>query len=240
MSAGGRRSTWPRTLAVPLDAAVREGAADGGWLLWRVRAADGVDHGFARGEEPEGCLAAFLALERAPLADFAEFARRWGVLGICAAHDRPGVHGSCAPRRGENAHALFPRTSLTEGWTVPLRIYREPVAAWRSLAGAFAATLRLARALRAGESGEPAALARLFDVADAPAAEQRGRLSALVNRWLEAGLTPVFAWPFAADAPELALDARGGEGMGAEAFAWPVRSLYPALLTQLVGALTQP
>ncbi len=238
-----RASTYPRTLAVPLDAAIREEGVEGGsWLLWRVRAADGVDHGFARGEGPEGCLAAFLALERAPIADFAGFARRWGVLGICAAHDLPGVHGGCAPHRGENAHDLFPRTSLTEGWTVPLRIYREPIAEWRGRAGAFSACLRLARALRARAPGETADLARLFGSADAPvAAEQQGRLGTLVNRWLaEVSLTPVFAWPFAAEAPEFALDAWRGEIEGAGAFTWPARSLYPVLLTQFLEAITRP
>ncbi len=235
--------TWPRALAVPLDVAVRAGA-DGEWLLWRVRAPGNVDYGFARGERPEGCLAAFLALEDAPLDAFPAFVRRWGVLGICATNGLPGVHNACAPRPAENADDLFPRTSLTEGWTVPLRIYREPVAAWRALAGDLAATLRLARALRAGEPGDSADLARLFgDEAAALAAsrralgEQRTRLAALVDGWLaEAGARPVFAWPFAADAPELALDVRA-EADGEGEFAWPARSLYPELLTQLVREL---
>lgn len=233
--------TWPRALAVPLDVAVRAGA-DGEWLLWRVRAPGNVDYGFARGERPEGCLPAFLALEEAALDAFPAFVRRWGALGVCAAHGLPGVHAACAPRRAENADDLFPRTSLTEGWTVPLRIYREPVAEWRALAGDLAAAIRLAQSLRAGEPGEHAALARLFgDDAAALAAsrralgEQRTRLAALVDGWLaEAGARPVFAWPFAASAPELALGARadaGGE------FAWPARSLYPELLTQLVREL---
>lgn len=239
------RGAWPRALAVPLDVAVREEGAGGGWLLWRVRDAGGVDHGFARGEEPEGCLAAFLALEGAPLAAFAGFARGWGVLGICAAHDLPGVHGACAPRQGGDAHDLFPRTSLTEGWTVPLRIYREPVASWRALAGTLAASLRLARTLRTGECGEQADMVRLFGDAAAPAAaqaravgEQRRQLAALVNGWLaEAGLRPALAWPFGAEEPTLVLEAPRGAGGGEDAFAWPARSLYPALLTALVGEL---
>ena len=92
-------STYPRALAVPLDVAVREGE-DGEWVAWRVRAPGNVDYGFARGERPEGCLAAFLSLEPAPLAEFAGFVRRWGVLGICAAHGLPGMHDACAPRSG--------------------------------------------------------------------------------------------------------------------------------------------
>ena len=171
--------------------------------------------------------------------------RRWGVLGISATHGRPGVHDARAPHAAENADDLFPRTSLTEGWTVPLRIYREPVATWRETAGAMAAALRLARALRAGEPGDAATLARLFgdDEAAALAAsrratgEQHERLAALVGGWLaEAGARPVFAWPFAADAPELALDAPPAQPETDE-FAWPARSLYPELLTQLVREL---
>lgn len=162
-----------RALAVPLDAAAREDADGAGWLLWRVRAADTPDHGFARGGPPDGCLDAFLALERAPLAAFPAFARRWGVLGVCAAHDLPGAHGTCAPRPAPRDHDRFPRVSLTEGWTAPLRVYREPVAVWRAIAA------RMRR-------GEP--------VNGCPA---------------EAGASP-----------------------RPDAFAWPARSLWPALLAQ--------
>ncbi len=166
-----------RTLAVPLDAAVLEEADGGGWLLWRVRAADTPDRGFARGGSPDGCLDAFLALEDAPLAAFPAFARRWGVLGVCAAHDLPGAHDACAPRRAARDHDRFPRVSLTEGWTAPLRVYREPVAVWRE----FAARLR------------------------------RG--------------APADGWSARRDA-------------GADAFAWPARSLWPSLLAEL-DALAQ-
>ncbi len=233
----------PRALAVPLDVAVREGA-DGEWIYWRVRAPGNVDYGFARGERPEGCLEAFTELEEAPLAAFAGFVRRWGVLGICESRGLPGVIDGCSPRPGESDDELFPRTSLTEGWTVPLRIYREPAEAWRSMAGRLAAAVRLAEALRAGEPGDGEDLARLFGEEAAGLAgsrravgEQRQRLGELVDGWLaEAGVGPVVAWPFAADGPELALDARAGAG-GEEGFAWPARSLYPELLTQVVRAL---
>lgn len=234
--------TYPRTLAVPLDVAVREDAGE--WVFWRVRGAGNVDYGFARGEAPEGCLEAFLSLEGAPLAEFTQFARRFGVLGISAKHGLPGVVGACAPRSGENADDLFPRRSLTEGWTVPLRIYQEPVGAWREVAAAFAAALRVGRALRRGEPGDGADLGRLFGdeaagltTSTRAVGEQRVRLGAVVNGWLaEAGVQPVFAWPFVAEVPELAVDARA-EASGEEGFAWPARSLYPELLTQLVREL---
>ena len=237
-------SSYPRAVAVPLDVAVREGD-DGEWLAWRVRAPGNVDYGFARGERPEGCLTEFLALEEAPLEDFPAFVRRCGVLGICAEHGLPGMHDACTPRSGENAQELFPRRSLTEGWTVPLRTYQEPVAAWRAMAGELAAVLRLARALRAGEPGEHSDLARLFGEETAGVStgkravgERRGRLGALVNGWLDVvGVQPVFAWPFAAESPELTLDKAHGE---AGEFAWPARSLYPVLLTQLAGELARP
>ena len=152
-------TAYPRALAVPLDVAVHSGEA-GEWVAWRVRAPGNVDYGFARGERPEGCLAGFLALEEAPLEDFPAFVRRWGVLGICAEHGLPGMHDACTPRSGENVQELFPRRSLTEGWTVPLRTYQEPVGAWRAMAGELAATLRLGRALGAGEAGAQADLLR--------------------------------------------------------------------------------
>lgn len=235
--------TYPRTLAVPLDVAVREDAG-GEWVFWRVRGPGNVDYGFARGEAPEGCLEAFLSLEEAPLAEYTRFVRRFGVLGISATHGLPGVVDASTPRSGENADDLFPRRSLTEGWTVPLRIYQEPVGAWREMAGTFAAALRVGRALRSGEPGDGADLERLFgDEAAALAAstravgEQRVRQGELVDGWLaEAGVRPVFAWPFVADGPELAVDAQG-EGNVEEGFAWPARSLYPELLTQLVREL---
>ncbi|MCY3646367.1 MAG: hypothetical protein OXH07_05300 [Chloroflexi bacterium] len=234
---------YPRTLAVPLDVAVREDG-DGEWVFWRVRGPGNVDYGFARGEAPAGCLEAFLSLEEAPLAEFTRFVRRFGVLGISATHGLPGVVDASAPRSGENADDLFPRRSLTEGWTVPLRIYQEPVGAWRSMAGDLAAALRVGRALRAGEPGGWADLARLFGEEAAGLAassravgEQRVRLGAVVNGWLaEAGVRPVFAWPFPEDGPELAMDAPG-EASGEDGFEWPARSLYPELLTQLVREL---
>ena len=233
---------YPRALAVPLDVAVQE-APDGEWVAWRVRAPGNVDYGFARGERPEGCLEAFLALEKAPLAEFTGFVRRFGVLGIAAKHGLPGVIDACAPRDGESANDLFPRTSLTEGWTVPLRLYREPVAAWREMAGRLAAAVRVGRALRGGEPGGREDLTRLFGDEAAGLAEstravgeQRVRLGALVNGWLaEAGVRPAFAWSFEAEAPELLVDAQAGAD--GEGFAWPARSLYPELLTQLVREL---
>ncbi len=239
---------WPRALAVPLDVAVVE--EGGGWLLWRVRAAGNVDYGFARGERPDGCLAAFLALEEAPASDFTGFARRWGVLGISARSGRPGVVDGCAPRPAESSDDLFPRTSLTEGWTVPLRIYHEPLASWRELAATLAATLRAGEALRGGSPAGEADLRALFGEEAAATlsgtsravGEQRVRLGQLVGGWLEeAGLRPVFSWPFASGTPELGFDARmrgeGGDGNGDDAFAWPARSLYPELLTQIVEQL---
>ena len=129
---------------------------------------------------------------------------------------------------------------------MPLRTYEEPVATWRAMAGQLAAVLRVGRALRAGEAGAQTDLARLFgeEAAELSGAgravgQQRVRLGGLVNGWLgAAGTRPVFAWPFTAEAPELTVDAGGGGGEGE--FAWPARSLYPELLTQLLGELTGP
>ena len=252
MSERTSESTYPRALAVPLDAAVHSGGGgdSGDWLAWRVRAA-GVDHGFARGDGPDGCLPAFLALEAAPAEAFPDFARRWGVLGICAEHQLPGVHAACAPREGELAHELFNFVSMTEGWTVPLRIYQEPISLWRETAATMAAALRLGRALRRDEPGARGDVSRLFgdvDVASSKPAVavggQRTRLSGLTNGWLRAsGFRPSFEWPFTASKPELVLDAPPNDALaglaadGGEGFRWPARSLYSVLLTQFLTEL---
>ena len=130
---------------------------------------------------------------------------------------------------------------------MPLRTYQEPVATWRAMAGQLAAILRVGRALRAGEAGVQTDLALLFGEEAAglsgstkrAVGEQRVRLGRLVNGWLgAAGTRPVFAWPFTADAPEVTVDAGAGGGEGE--FAWPARSLYAELLTQLLDELTGP
>ena len=245
MSGRSADSSYPRAVAVPLDAIVRSGDGGAESLFWRIRAA-GVDDGFARGEVPDGCLAAFLALEAAPAAAFPEFARRWGVLGTCAEHGLPGVHAGCAPREGELAHLDFNFVSMTEGWTVPLRIYQEPLAPWRATAAALAATRRLSQALHDGSPGDPDDVARLFG--DAAAAvrkpalavgDQRTRLSALANGWLrDSAFGPRFTWPFTASKPELVLDSRRGAAADGElGFCWPPRSLYSVLLTQFFAGL---
>lgn len=239
-------SSYPNTIAVPLDVAVRDGE-EGEWVAWRVRAPGNIDYGFARGDHPEGCLAAFLELEKAPLAQFASFVRKWGVLGICSEHRLPGVHNSCSPRQGENVDELFPRTSLTEGWTVPLRIYQEPIERWRTLAGTLSATVRIGQCLKRGEQGKEADLSRLFgeDAAKPTGTqrsigEQRIQLGGLINGWLsEIGTTPVFTWPFASRVPQLTLDIRGA-GPTENGFDWPARSLYPELLNEIVEEMANP
>ena len=182
---------------------------------------------------------------------FPDFARRWGVLGICAEHQLPGVHAACAPREGELAHELFNFVSMTEGWTVPLRIYQEPISLWRETAATMAAALRLGRALRRDEPGARGDVSRLFgdvDVASSKPAVavggQRTRLSGLTNGWLRAsGFRPSFEWPFTASKPELVLDAPPNDALaglvadGGEGFRWPARSLYSVLLTQFLTEL---
>ena len=237
-------TAYPRALAVPLDVAVHEGEA-GEWVAWRVRAPGNVDYGFARGERPDGCLAGFLALEEAPLEDFPAFVRRWGVLGICAEHGLPGMHDACAPRSGENAQELFPRRSLTEGWTVPLRTYQEPVEAWRAVAGEMAATLRLGAGAQGGGgggAGGPLAAVRGRGGGaggdDAGGGGAAGTAGSAGERVAGCGGSAAgVRVAVRGGVPELALDARPGPG-GDEGFAWPARSLYPELLTQLVGELT--
>ena len=137
----------PPEPAVPLDAVVRSDAG-GDWLVWQINAT-GPDEGFVRGRSGDGCLDAFIALAGAPLDAFPSFARRYGVLGICEAHGLPGVHASCPPQAVALTYDLFPRVSMTEGWTVPLRAFREPIAAWRALAADF-------EAARQGEAEPPA------------------------------------------------------------------------------------
>jgi hypothetical protein len=54
-------------------------------------------------DDPITLMARFLTLaETTDLQEFARFARRWGMLGLCAAHDLPFNHqpGGCGPRIG--------------------------------------------------------------------------------------------------------------------------------------------
>jgi len=237
---------YPSTLAVPLDVAVRN-SKEGEWVVWRVRAPRNIDYGFARGEQPHGCLTAFLKLENASMSQFPIFVRKWGVLGICSNHGLPGVHNSCSPRQGESTDELFPRTSLTEGWTVPLRTYQEPIEKWRTLAGTLGATIRIGQHLQKGELGDTTDLVRLFgkesaDLTDSRRAvgKQRRSLALVINSWLaEARANPVFTWPITGPTPELALDTQEARN-DAKEFSWPARSLYPQLLTELVEELANP
>ena len=184
--------------------------------------------------------------------------RPFPTLRAAGAYSASALSTSCPastprarPREGELAHQLFNFVSMTEGWTVPLRIYQEPIAAWRVTASAMSAALRLGEALRRDEPGAPDDVSRLFadmDVASSKPAVavggQRARLSALTNGWLrESAFRPSFEWPFTASKPELVLDAPPNDASaspaadGGEGFRWPARSLYSVLLTQFLTEL---
>jgi len=99
--------------------------------LWGRRKAKEVEPG-------HGLLTGFIELDKAPGSRIAAYARRWGVLGVCAAHDWPFLHdGICLPRRVRELP--FEKWAQWECW--------EPLGAWRKLAQEAASLMRVADSL---------------------------------------------------------------------------------------------
>jgi hypothetical protein len=134
-----------------------------------------------------GLLAQFVKLADAPVSDIVAYARRWGVLYICAEHGHPG--------------AIWHRRK-GGGICRPLRCGKEtydPIARWRDCARYIRTFLNVAAAVHIGELGRredwdvlfskdtglivcPIGTPRWhnFNIRDA-----RIRLSWIVDRWLE-------------------------------------------------------
>jgi hypothetical protein len=97
----------------------------------------------------------FVVLADAPDDKIVAFAKRWGVLGLCQKHDLPMCH------RGSGMFEPATEQIAGLGPVCPPRRngaeYVEPLAGWRQWATIAGSTLTLARQLRQGENGDPAA-----------------------------------------------------------------------------------
>jgi hypothetical protein len=100
---------------------------------------------------PKGLYLAFvdLALPRTQPADFRDFARRWGTLGICGAHGEPGNHQRIV--RLEDGRLALTTCCPPEGFGLKKR---EPIEAWRRTALRFRAFLTTAASLRQGQPAD--------------------------------------------------------------------------------------
>lgn len=114
-----------------------------------------------------GCLDEFIKLRNAEDAKIVEFARRWGVLGICR-HGLPGVHLGCRPLGVSEKNwdspehriwsPLFEAQRSDAGW------HWEPTDAWRYMASRVNGFLMVAADLRSGRDPLDEDLAELLPV----------------------------------------------------------------------------
>jgi hypothetical protein len=132
-------------------------------------------------ESPElnDCLFAFTRLAKAPSdSQLAQFAMRWGPLGICK-HGWPSTHdnGSCAPLRAPERyweHHTEQTAWSAVFWSGPGEIpmnewqgtYWEPLVAWRFYVRKFAAALNIANFLRKERPGRHEDWAEIASVQD--------------------------------------------------------------------------
>lgn len=165
----------------------------------------------------DGILEGFIRLLDAGPAEVLGYARRWGVLGICR-HGLPASHSPPpAGLRQSDRFAAEPASSLDwpSGCQPVAEIVdgrwwgREPIAAWRALAGEA--------------RGVALAVARLgLETDPAPAARHRAAEAAMwvqgrLDEWVEIGrVRPVcearIDWSGAKDDPRL-VSTMGGDGL---------------------------
>ena len=169
-----------------------------GRLLWSLSTTENL-----RWAEPDGrLLENFARLAQAPDVDIEEFARTWGVLGICK-HGMPHTHNpspvpihvagtlterqlalllasSCVPRRDRNRPGL---------WS-------EQLSSWKTYANQVTAMISIAQALDGGKRGSKTNWTLLCGTAESvyqmSLDTQWLRLTLVVNGWLEmANVRPV-------------------------------------------------
>jgi hypothetical protein len=178
-----------------------------------------------------GMLSNFLNLDEGSDQQVLEFARRWGVLGLCkhglsAGHVHAAAIGPAGAEpplvRFQYHHCAAVRRSNQ---------YVEPLAVWRSYAAQFNAALRIAAAIRRGQLGDLADWHTLqewcggvmrFNTPE----DAKHLLAAVVNRWLEmTDVRPRFYW--IADRTLFTLTNKMGS------------ALFPALVVQLMVEISQ-
>jgi hypothetical protein len=111
-------------------------------------------HALAETKKTTKVLYEFLELSDASDAEILDYARRFGVLGLCEQHECTVGH-PFALHKAEEPSAIFPGGPLEHcapsGWPNECR---EPLALWRRWAARFGTLLRLSIELRHGRSGE--------------------------------------------------------------------------------------
>lgn len=181
------------------------------------------------------CFPEFIRLVDASNVRVLEFARRWGVLGICP-HGLPKNHA----RRCEPLQLLEGCSPCWNAW--------EPIAVWRDMAREAAAILDVTAALRAGRPASGQVWRNVtgprFEQMPIPGVSwksmetdmelQRYVLSTYASRWVKlAGITPHVRWDGDEEAPHAI---------------WTVESsqhddfgfLFPTIAIQLAAALISP
>jgi hypothetical protein len=134
---------------IPLHEVQLEGA-DGGpaRLTWTKAAAKFRDN-------LDGCLPAFIRLADASDGRILEFARCWGVLGICAC-GMPGIHDGCPPlgEAEESWRSSAQQSASPKLLWEPNDRFWEPTSAWRRHARMMGAVLELAFNLQEGNDSD--------------------------------------------------------------------------------------
>ena len=233
-------------LAVPLEARVSEEKP--GFLEWRSAdrpsgTADRLGR-FRKGGLAKGALQRFVGLAKAPEEKIAEFARQWGVLGICE-HGIPGIHEACRP--GD-----WMRHNSEVWWLEPLDV-------WRGYANKFGAMLRVAANVSEGGDGSDEDWELLgYPKPELEAASSWKEVPDLkeLPKWFfpvmsgiyltadflsGSGLEPEVSWFDRRQRFRVLISpggvARSDAGHN-DGFQWPKGSLYPVLVAQLVSAVT--
>lgn len=168
---------------------------------------------YKRGNEPAGTdtgmLRDFLALADAEAPAFADFASRWGVLGLCAEHGRPtgGVPGQVVvdPRHVE-PQDWGAEPTLHDRLFCPLQVWRgwtgESLDVWRYYTRAFRTVITVAGVLQQKRRKMPGdeewreLWADVIPAGESPISRyHENTLLALVNGFLDlAGVAPRMVW----------------------------------------------
>lgn len=134
---GFRLGEWP----TPGD--VR---TDGDQLLWTTPTWDRATASAANGT----LLADFLGLAEADAEQIADFARRWGVLGLCR-HGLPRGHNLESAELLDSGRPTRAPCPPVQAATGPgIHEWSEPIQAWRDLSSQAATMLKLAHGLHGG------------------------------------------------------------------------------------------
>lgn len=172
-------------------------------------------------------LEQFVKLAEQPSARILQFARRWGLLGLCS-HRQPATH-HLDDRDGQERFVLIPYRGCTPASA-------EPVADWRKYSRQFRAFIEVAQRLH---RGEPIADETVWQILGRPyrgyssggttnsIPRERARFARAINLQLAAsGIQPIIHW------------VQGGPSVGFGVFG-PVRTtLFAALVMQLTFAVS--